>query len=476
MTGTNLNITGEGRTFNYIARMRRGDSLVQAPSYSIADDGSLCFFNDNTDNAVRKGNMWIPISGPGSREYTPAYTASSHIELLIPQSNITVYEAGVRYALTVSIWIAGHQVCLYSGIINPLDATACSCIERSLGNTYYESVTIHMIDPESLIYSDEWKAWREGICKEVPGTNNAGSCLNICLAAVSIIDNQYIPISGYNVCQSAMPISGAIRFLSAHITQEHFRTVMHLDYNSAYERSEEGLLEYLHETYGIEMPLSCRTSLIIADHDNIYKYIAHDKDEVLVEDEFTVDEIGFKTWDEYKDGMMISVIYTIYKESVDQPLLEFKSNAICLMPEIFSYMVNTSSTRNIDLSLVDMNVIDIHAVNKVVQNIVSVDRPDDYKANIQKPVFISSQKSSSITIHPSVIENISINLDAYKNKVDIFSIRIGDMSFKESGRIASGVIFRIDGSLIGKDLPSSGLYYILDNDGVMITSGKYTAI
>lgn len=124
-----------------------------------------------------------------------------------------------------------------------------------------------------------------------------------------------------------------------------------------------------------------------------------------------------------------------------------------------------------------MNNININAVNKVFSQVIQMERPDDYKANIQKPVFVKVQPVGNITIHPAVTENIVINLDAYKNKVRVFSIKIKDQLFLEIGRIANGVIFKIVGSKLEFDKgTATGTYYILNDEGVLVTTGNYTAV
>jgi hypothetical protein len=105
--------------------------------------------------------------------------------------------------------------------------------------------------------------------------------------------------------------------------------------------------------------------------------------------------------------------------------------------------------------------------------VVSVERPNDYKSNIVKPIFVKVQDAGAIRLHRSVTENISINLDAYKNKVNAFVLKIGDMNFYEIGRINSGIIFKV----IGTNLPDvDGFYYILNENGELVTTGKYSIV
>ena len=120
-----------------------------------------------------------------------------------------------------------------------------------------------------------------------------------------------------------------------------------------------------------------------------------------------------------------------------------------------------------------MNTNNLNVVNVIENKIVTLERPNEYKSNIIKPIFVKVQETDSIRVHKSVTENICINLDAYKNKVDAFILKIGDTNFYEIGRINSGVIFKVIGSNIQLD---NGIYYILNNEGELVTTGKFTVV
>ena len=96
----------------------------------------------------------------------------------------------------------------------------------------------------------------------------------------------------------------------------------------------------------------------------------------------------------------------------------------------------------------------------------------DAKSNIIQPVFFRASESQNIIMHPNVIETISINLDAYKSKVKSFKLKIEDATFVELGRVSAGVLFRIIGTKLSKS-SNSGNYYILDENGELVTVGKY---
>ena len=77
-----------------------------------------------------------------------------------------------------------------------------------------------------------------------------------------------------------------------------------------------------------------------------------------------------------------------------------------------------------------------------------------------------------MVFHPAVVENICINLDQYKAKVDKFVLKLEGCSFTEIGRTSAGVIFKIDGRSL-PNMITSGLYYILNSSGELVTTGKY---
>ena len=70
-------------------------------------------------------------------------------------------------------------------------------------------------------------------------------------------------------------------------------------------------------------------------------------------------------------------------------------------------------------------------------------------------------------------ENICINLDQYKHLVKSFILQIEGVKFIEIGRTKSGVVFKVIGNKLPKQI-QTGQYYILNQDSDLVTSGKYT--
>lgn len=120
----------------------------------------------------------------------------------------------------------------------------------------------------------------------------------------------------------------------------------------------------------------------------------------------------------------------------------------------------------------DMNINPVIIKDVTQQNIVEMKLNGD-RNHIIQPLFFRVRELASITIHPHVKENICINLDAYKSNVKSFRIKIEGVVFSEIARVEAGVIFSISGPML-PGTARGGKYYILNEDGNLVTTGKYT--
>jgi hypothetical protein len=140
---------------------------------------------------------------------------------------------------------------------------------------------------------------------------------------------------------------------------------------------------------------------------------------------------------------------------------------------LFSQFINGGSEKIIDVK--DMNINKYNVVNKIENKIFQIERPNDSKDNIMQPVFFRVKETEVLTIHPAVTENICINLDDYKSKVKNFVLQIEDCRFEQIGSNNYGILFKV----IGNRLPTgatSGIYYILNENLELVTTGKYNYI
>ena len=357
-------------------------------------------------------------------------------------------------------------------------------MRRFLNDEYYEYVRVNTVDPFYLNYGDEWKDFRILFCGEDDEQkNNTASNINITLTPVKKVDGIWIKLDEYDSYQSAIVINNNedSNYLTPKLMLENGdgnpKFYCGLVFNDVYENNFE---DYLRETYQITVDenFKIKYGFVIGDKNNPYKYTEHVFDYAETGTSFELDEFVFDSWNDYVEGMYAQVYVILQKH--DEDILVLISNQVYITQEEFKYFMRMPEgeilengireIRKVDLDSLDMDINKYNVVNVIENKIVSVERPSDYKANIIKPVFIKVQDADSIRLHRSVTENIVINLDAYKNKVKAFILKVGDTNYYEIGRVNSGIIFKV----VGSSLPEEdGIYYILNDDGELVTTGKY---
>jgi hypothetical protein len=210
--------------------------------------------------------------------------------------------------------------------------------------------------------------------------------------------------------------------------------------------------------------------LVVKDSDNIYSYKGYEYNTMVTSHVFTKDDISLTGWDEFQDGMFLRSSANIIGDD-GEVVMTLMSRDIAVTQEEYSKII----CKDIDYINIDeiyMNIYNINAVNKIKKEVLSVNRPDDYNTNIIKPIFVRTMPAEHIVVHPGVVENISINLDSYKNYTKMFYIRIEGVDFVETSRTIYGVVFNINGSKLPQE-QQSGIYYILDENREMVTTGSY---
>jgi hypothetical protein len=398
--------------------------------------------------------------------------------------------------LNVNTWINGKYVYLGSKLFSRYDALANETTKFFDSHKYFESIEIPIIDPFDIQYNDRWKDFRVNACgervigKDGSTMNNTGAQLCFTLYIVESDGNGgWIKKSDYIGGQNSTNISTNLaEYLTLNqsiLFDEDKGLVIHeeLTFNESYG---DNLRLYLKETYGIEAA-KIKYAIVIKDKERVYKGIDENGKENIYKRQFrkfaqfTKYDINFDGWNdwlywenEWNTNVSIASSVTFYDDNKNQ-LLYVIGNEIPLTKEIYKYLIKDQedeTEKYIDLNEVDMEVKNYNVVNKVINQIVQFDKPDDSKSNIIQPVFFRVRDVQDLIIHPAVTENICINLDAYKSKVDLFIIQIENCTFKQIGANGYGIIFKV----IGKNLPNettSGVYYILNQDGELVTTGKY---
>lgn len=138
----------------------------------------------------------------------------------------------------------------------------------------------------------------------------------------------------------------------------------------------------------------------------------------------------------------------------------------------FARLISVVEGNHTITGLTNMVVKKPRIINKDIIQVVEMTAQTDSKSNIIQPVFFRTRELANIIVHPEVTENICINLDAYKAQATRFFIKIEGVTFQEIGRVESGVIFKVQGNMLPGKV-AGGVYYILDQDTNLVTTGKY---
>ena len=484
---TNINITGNNHQYHYIVEYNGIDDVNISNIYYTDD---LAFWRTGEEQIIKVQNDWIITDKSHLRTYMPNSSYKSYITLYLPQFSPDVYQNGLKYALNIGTWIGSHYISLGSFIFDRLDALACDGVKTFMSEEYYECIKFEILDPSTLVYSDEWKEFRKELCEEIEGSNSSSSSLYFTLHIVNDVDGGYMKNNDYVGGQNSINISKKVDdylrlCLNPNVLTElddnaEPSFIMKLKFNHHYQ---EDLLSYIQETYGIQSP-RIKYGLVIGNENDIYAVTEELIDNIV--SEYTVPKHiltlqNFNNWDGWKPGIYVVGSVDILDENNDS-VLYLLSNKIPFNQELFKYFVksndfkvNGRSINNVNLKIVDMNLYNIKTVNKIENQVIQISGREDTKANLIQPVFFRSVEVSSITIHPSVTETICINLDNYKSKVDTFIIQIDGVQFNEIGRNQSGVLFKIIGNKLLKEI-TSGTYFILDQNSELVTTGKYTYV
>ena len=480
------------------------------------------FENNDICNVIRTVNTWTPETRIFSNYYIPRNIQQRQVTLFIPRYSMeSFYDkkfgddqemqlSGIKYIITTYIYIAGIKVVLGSYLFDLGSARATNGKVHYKMDDFQLCVDFNLVDPISITYNDEWLGFRKNICMEPENINNTGSVIHIDLDPViqSSEGDYYIRSSEFMGGITSVPFGKKmIDFLHANLEFNGDANIT-IDFNEVYSGD---LNLYLAETYGMwefdedgniitdnGIPVPRENviifELIIRDKENVYfetSRMLKSMPEHSICSWTFVKEYIQQPWSWYKDGLILQgsvEIYDImnlpeeYRDNPDEirdrlsPVVDILTNEIPLNKETYKFLVPTDGSMihdsTINLNLIDMNEYNVSVVNKVQKQVVQINRPEDYKSNIVRPVFIRTEPLGDITIHPAVSENIAINLNKYKSKVDLFYIRIEGVDFIEIGRTPTSVVFSIDGNLLPNE-NTEGIAYILDENFKLVITTHY---
>lgn len=253
------------------------------------------------------------------------------------------------------------------------------------------------------------------------------------------------------------------------------------------ELDTAGVIKYVSDNYGLDNFMISQ-QITLCDNDNAYCTYTTDTVLISTDSEYEPLSISFSDLnggifvsnEQWTGSLRLQGTLTIYRQGdIDEedettwaPAVTLRAVPVILTREKFALFI-TDKTIDKDY-LENMIVYQPRIINKTVQEVVNMtSESSDSKAGIIQPVFFRTRDMASLVIHPDVDENICINLDAYKSQVDSFILKIEGVNFNESGRTNAGVVFKVRGNLLPGS-STSGLAYILNEEGELITTGKYT--
>lgn len=489
-----INIQYNNQIFPYILEYSKKSTNGDGHNATDGHDIGWCKSNEiirvigEDINYYRDKNDWYSIKNISlSNDNIPNSVYTSNVKVYIPTHSISTYVKSIKYVVTFNIWINGVKVDLGSFMFKPTDTYAIPTGPIKRGNNeYYECIDFDIIDPFYLTYSDDWIDFRHNICGEPLELNNTGASLQVSLFVVDEYEDRYMLKDGVIGGCTSFNITNNTDYLSLNI--QTLLNPLGISYNLSMNDDFKDLLTYLKETYCIEVTHdNIKYDLVIKNKNSIIpgitvaycaketfgktKQIIKWSDIINDTNEINGIKAFFNKWNNFEDGWCFAG--SLYVTVDDFEPFSIVSNELPITQEVFSIFTKNGSEKIIDID--DMNFNTYNVVNKIENRIVTLERPNESKSNIIQPVFFRVKDTETLTLHPAVTENISINLDDYKSKVERFTLMIADCKFNQIGANNYGVIFKITGNTIPASV-NAGTYYILDENLELVTTGKFNCI
>jgi len=518
---TNIVLVGNpGSTRPYVVQLIPGS--IQTGTFSMyhndrseIQNNNAYLFSEQNSNLFRNENDWYHMNWSKS-DYT---LSKAVVRIYFPQYSVDTFKSGTKYILNLCTYIHGIDVELGSFLFERKDALACTPIRFDGMDEYYEYIDFTIADPYLLHYSTTGDApvIRQALGKT--DTTNS-SLLHACLFVVEETDGHYIKSDDWTGGQNSLLIYDPDD-LSLHLIYDDANRTLNLTttYNNEYAST---LKEYLQKTYGVNKVAA------------VIQYIVMDKNDIYYEQSKVVENLNSSTYSfdiDTNEGSVLdprakrpsftfdynrsydseitpyiselpqdnffynlpnllsnsvpgglyiqsSIMFFKLAAGEDNPFITVFSNKINLTPELLAQMAegdDSTFPKYINLNDLFMNNVFLKATNKIEQKVTVISPTDSTKNHLIQPVFYQTREVGNVTIHPSVTENISINLDSYKSQVSRFKIQIEGVVFKEIGRTQKGIIFKVIGNMLPKEA-NDGSLFILNQDDELVTTGKYNYV
>lgn len=520
-----INIQGYNQNFKYMVEYVNSNTEIDIENtadikYFVR--GNNVYLHTDDDVYFRNGNEWYAGHTEDCvKTYIPTKFNTSLMRMYFPCHSADNYRSGLKYMLTVNTWVGGHKIELGSYLFHRIDCTAIESGVFEYGmERYYDCVEFDIIDPYDIIYSEEWRNFRQSVCDVDMENNNTGSILTATLYLVSegedgvlMMNDECIGgIASFNISKDSTG------YLTLNLEPDlddlgwKLTTIVPKAFCTDTQENNR-LIRYINNTYGIPVASvnDIKYEIIAKNHDTIvqgpirpfnpkplneatehltqtigWNWVLNEPDMCTVEDDGTVKRIpnsrcGLRHffeawtpqvdgWPHFEEGWVMQASMTV---TLDEHEMYILSNEVPITQEVFRFFVGwTPDELEKREKIEDMEIKNYTLVNKIENKVIQLDRPDKSKSNIIQPVFFRVNDAELLTIHPAVTENVCVNLDDFKSKVDTFYLQLENCRFNQIGANQYGIIFKVVGASLPNETPE-GTYYILNEDYELVTTGKY---
>ena len=202
-------LDGRDRKFPYLVESKEDHSILVPNPFKVLDTkqtekligkGTIVI-SDGLDTLYRSTNTWQvgSFSEETGVEF-PDNIYNRTITVIVPDSNPSVYTDRLGYAVDVVTRIGLTKIVLASKIYTSAELLSLSRPFQEAGYDYHQYITIDILDPWDLCYSDEYSHFREMYCYETEYTNNCGALIDIEITPVekNSTDDGWIPTDRYS--------------------------------------------------------------------------------------------------------------------------------------------------------------------------------------------------------------------------------------------------------------------------------------
>lgn len=482
-----------------------GNDYIQ-PMYLVSYDGNEIIYKD-INNYYRTHEVDVI-------NFTPDATLiqSNIVRVYLPDMNPSRYNRRLNYYISATTRIGRRNIILYSNVITANDFVASERL-RTIGqyiySNYYE---FEILSPFELFFNSGYDGFRKTYCYNSDNVTNDST--PIVTITISTVDDVYHDRQEYHnslTFGSGSSILIPDDYSNMNMDVTAVLSFDNLKFNSTlrYNRTiYDSIDKYFSKNYNMNINRITK-ELTILDDDNIYRMfqwnsdLCNDIDDVN-RDDFNITDNNpfdmcnnsgqwddydiniyrqqpFDGWNDFRDGMYAQCIYKVYSDDI--PKMYIKSNRVYMTQDEYRFIINNPEI--INLNDIDMNVENVKITNRIENNVIQIQRPDDYKINLIKPVFYKAYSADTIVIMRdskvggTLKQYISIELpsNVSVNAIKLFTLRINGQTFTEVARQMNNIIFLINPGMKADVDAEDALmdeteYNVLDEDDVAVFYGK----